>query len=86
MTRGEQTRFLKDLLALCKTYGVELTTCGCDDGLKATDDGTMAAKTKRPCLYGITVKNVKVSAHTDYYDGEEIVIDAEGNASYRKYE
>ena len=86
MSPGEQVRFLKDLLALCKTYGVELTTCGCDDGLKATDTGSMAPKAPRPCLYGITVKNGKASAHTDYYDGEEIVIDAEGNASYRKYE
>lgn len=63
-----------------------MATCGCGDGLKATDDGSMVPKSRFPCLYGITVEDGKAKAHTEYYDVEEIVIDADGNASFREYD
>ena len=85
MTRGEQIRFLKDLLALCNTYGVELDTCGCDDGLKVLDDGATASSAGKTTLFGVVVKGGKIEAHTEYLDGDEFVIGAEGDVKVEPY-
>jgi len=82
MTRGEQIRFLKDILAVCNTYGVELETCGCDDGLR-----TLAPKGTdvHDGLFGILVKDGKAVAHTEYLDGEEIEVLSDGTVKMMPY-